>query len=132
VDICPQPLTTRSVPTRILIVEDRRLTAMDLQTMVEGWGYRVVGIADAADRAFHHAARVRPDLVIVDVGLHNDPDGVFTGQTIHSVLHVPVVFVMEHGDPAMKRTGATPSAAVVQKPLHPDALRSALARALCN
>jgi DNA-binding NarL/FixJ family response regulator len=116
-----------------LIVEDRRLTAMSLETMVEGWGYRVVGIAGAADGAFQKAARVRPDLVMVDVGLHSDPDGVFTAQTIHSALGVPVVYVTGQGDPAMlqERAGATPNAVVVQEPVHPDALRSALARALC-
>jgi hypothetical protein len=71
---------------------------------------------------------------MVDVGLHNGPDGVFTAQTIHSALGVSVVYVTGQGDPAMlqERAGATPNAAIVRKPVDPDALRSALARTLCK
>jgi hypothetical protein len=55
-DVWQHPLTARSVPARILIVEDQRLTAIALQAMVESWGYRVVGIAGAGDRALQTAA----------------------------------------------------------------------------
>jgi two-component system, cell cycle sensor histidine kinase and response regulator CckA len=78
---------------RILIVEDEQIVAMDLQDKLEAMGYQVVGRASSGAGAVAQAERLRPDLVLMDVRLDGEMDGIEAARLIHQRLAVPVVYL---------------------------------------
>ena len=84
--------------TRILIVEDEAVTALDLKRALLGLGYEVVGIADNASDAVNSAASLRPDLVLMDIHLAGSVDGIAAASAIRGADDLPVVFLTAHAD----------------------------------
>jgi PAS domain S-box-containing protein len=82
----------------VLIVEDEGLIALDMKHKLEQAGYRVSGIADNADDAIRNIERERPSLVMMDIRLRGERDGVETAGEIRSRFHLPVIFVTAHAD----------------------------------
>lgn len=83
---------------RVLIVEDEILLAIDMRTMLEANGCTVVGIAASADQAISVAERERPDLVLMDVRLEGQRDGVDAAIEIRQRLDIPSLFVTANAD----------------------------------
>ncbi|MCU0552143.1 MAG: ATP-binding protein [Leptolyngbya sp. Prado105] len=83
---------------RVLIVEDESIIALDIQTSLQLAGYQVVSIAATAEEALYDAAHLQPDLVLMDIRLHGEMDGVDTAEQIRQKLHLPVVFLTAHAD----------------------------------
>jgi PAS domain S-box-containing protein len=77
----------------VLIVEDEQIVAMDLQDKLEAMGYRVAGRASSGEGAVAQALRLRPDLVLMDVRLDGEMDGIEAAGLIHQRLAVPVVYL---------------------------------------
>ena len=84
--------------TKILITEDEGIVALDLQTTLEGMGYSVVGVASSGEEAIEKAAETQPDLVLMDIMLAGDMDGVTAAAQIHDNLHIPVIFLTAYAD----------------------------------
>src|SRR5439155_2641327 len=84
-------------PARILIVEDEALIAEELRERLTRLGMTVVGVADSAESAVHAAAHVRPDLVLLDIRLHSERDGIDAAREVRQ-MDVPVVFLSAHSD----------------------------------
>ncbi len=63
---------------RILIVEDEFIVSMEMETALAEAGFAVVGVANTADQAVQYATRERPDLVIMDIRLIGQRDGIDT------------------------------------------------------
>jgi diguanylate cyclase (GGDEF)-like protein len=80
-------------PASILIVEDERIVALDLRYALEELGYRVTGTAASAAEAHAAVSLERPDLVLMDVRLDGDVDGIQTAEALRTELQVPVVFL---------------------------------------
>ncbi len=79
--------------TSILIVEDEYITALDIQQSLEKEGYVVAGHADRGDTAFQLAKALRPDLVLMDIGLKGDMGGIETAKHIREICDIPVIFL---------------------------------------
>jgi diguanylate cyclase (GGDEF)-like protein/PAS domain S-box-containing protein len=86
-------------PVRVLIVEDEALIAEELRERLTRLGMTVVGVADSAESAVQAAAHGRPDLVLMDIRLHGERDGIDTAREIRQ-RDVPVVFLTAHSDRA--------------------------------
>ena len=71
---------------QILVVEDERLVATALQNELEHFGYRVTDIASTAQDAVEKAVTHRPDLVLMDIHLQGDADGIEAARCIHLAL----------------------------------------------
>jgi diguanylate cyclase (GGDEF)-like protein len=84
--------------TRILIVEDEAITAMDLAAELRHLGYEVCGTEDTAEGAVAAAERERPRLVLMDVRLGGNGDGIDAARQISSRHDVAVVFLTAHSD----------------------------------
>lgn len=97
-------------PTPILVVEDEAIVALDLKTRLEELGYDVVGIADNADDAVALARLHRPQLVLMDVQLRGERDGVDVAAALRSELATPVVFLTSFSDPVTVRRAAETAA----------------------
>jgi signal transduction histidine kinase len=83
---------------KILIVEDESIIALDIQNSLTNSGYDVVAIADCAIAALDYAAQLRPDLVLMDIRIRGDRDGVQTAEAIRSEFALPVVYLTAHAD----------------------------------
>src|SRR4029453_16559744 len=99
----PRPLfgpsrRTKMNRTRILIVEDEAILAGDLQEMLEHLGYAVAGTAPRGEDAVRLAARLRPDLVLMDIRLADGMDGVTAAGYIQLQDGPPGVFLTAHAD----------------------------------
>ena len=117
--------------TRILIVEDEAVTALDLKRELSALGYEVVGIADNASDAALSAASLRPDLVLMDIHLAGSVDGIVTACAIRGSDDLPVVFLTAHADEATLTRALTASPfGYVLKPFQVRELRVAIEVAL--
>ncbi|MFC1769606.1 response regulator [Nitrospirota bacterium] len=82
----------------ILIVEDEYLLAMDIQFTLEDTGYKVMGIALSGEEALEQLERDLPDLVLMDITLYGNLDGIETAKQIHKRFNIPVVFMTGNAD----------------------------------
>ncbi len=117
----------------ILIVEDEGIVALDLKQMVEQMGYTVSAVARSGETAVEQATALRPDLILMDIRLKGEMDGVDATETIHKMLDVPVVYVTAFVDrPTLQRARSTQPQGYVFKPLDPRELRFVIEQALNN
>lgn len=78
---------------QVLIVEDEFVVAMDLAENLRGLGYAIAGQVETAEQALAAVSHVRPDLVLMDIQLKGQEDGVAAAAAIRERWSVPVVFV---------------------------------------
>ncbi len=79
--------------SRILIVEDEPLLAKELSAQLATMEHQVVGHAESGEEALAIAAETRPDLVLMDVSLQGNMDGIETVSALRTILDVPVVYL---------------------------------------
>lgn len=120
-----------SRPARILVVEDERIVALDLSSTLEDLGYRVVGVAATGAEAHQLASQERPDLVLMDVRLHGDVDGIQTAASIKTEWHVPIVFLTANANgETLRRALETCPGGFLAKPYDQQSLLSGIEVAL--
>ena len=83
---------------RILVVEDERVIAADLCECLSDMGYQVVGEAASGEEALRKVARHRPDLVLMDIVLDGEMDGITAAERLQREYDVPVIFLTSHAD----------------------------------
>jgi DNA-directed RNA polymerase specialized sigma24 family protein len=121
----------QELATEILIIEDEPIIAMDLETIVEDLGHRVVGVARARDQAVALAAERRPELIMADIQLADGSSGLDAVNDILMFASKPVVFVTAHPGIYLGAAANRPEPAfVLPKPFNPDAVRAAVSQAL--
>jgi PAS domain S-box-containing protein len=91
----------------ILIVEDEAVVAADLAGKLERAGYRSVGIAADGVDAIKTAKAMAPDLVLMDIRLSGNTDGIDTAEQIRAFRNVPIVYLTAHSDADTLRRAAT-------------------------
>ena len=111
----------------ILIVEDERIVAKDLQHMLRGLGYDAFAIAASSDEAMQRATERRPDLALMDIRIQGRRDGIETAGLLRQQLGVPVVYLTAHSDDAtLDRAKRTGPYGYLMKPITPAELHSAV------
>jgi diguanylate cyclase (GGDEF)-like protein len=119
------------MPPNVLIVEDEHIIAMDLQMALEGIGYGVLGTAASYDEALALAELVRPDVVLLDIRLEGQKDGVELAVALRARHQVPLVYLTANRDPAtMHRAVQTQPEGFLAKPFDERTLESTIALAL--
>jgi PAS domain S-box-containing protein len=115
----------------ILIVEDERIVARDIQSRLTRLGYTVVGLTRLGEEAVRLAAEMRPDLVLMDIRLEGPMDGVTAAQEIHNRLQLPVVYLTAFADEeTLQRARVTEPFGYILKPFEERELRTAIEMAL--
>ena len=118
-------------PVRVLIVEDDAIVALDLGVLLEARGYRVLGIAHTAQQAIERAEATHPDVVLMDINLRGEGDGIQAADAITRHDGMAVVFLTAYRDNAtLQRALATRPHGFVTKPFDADALQTAIDFAL--
>ena len=94
-----QPDQAGGKPRRVLIVEDNWLVAVETEAALLEAGFEVLGIAVTAEEAVRICGAEHPDLVLMDIRLLGQRDGVEAAIEIRSSFDIPAVFVSAHDDP---------------------------------
>jgi signal transduction histidine kinase len=109
----------------ILIVEDERIVAKDIQQTLRELGYDAYAIAASADEAIARATEKCPDLVLMDIRIKGNRDGIETAEILQSRFGVPVVYLTAHADEAtLDRAKKTQPHGYLLKPVKWAELRS--------
>jgi DNA-binding response OmpR family regulator len=85
----------------ILVVEDESIVAMDIRTCLTGHGYRVVGCVPSGEEAIARVAESRPDLVLMDIRLQGEMNGIEAARRIMESFQVPSLFLTSYVDREM-------------------------------
>jgi CheY-like chemotaxis protein len=117
----------------ILVVEDEAIVALDVATQLEQLGYRVAGIVDEASAALTAVSQLRPDLILMDIALRGDDDGITLAEELYVCEGLPVVFLTAHTESELlSRARCTGAYGFVTKPFSSGGLRSAIELALAK
>lgn len=112
---------------RVLIVEDETLIAEELRERLSRFGYSVIAAVDTADEGIAIATRERPDLVLMDIRLKGEKDGVRAAQEIRQQMDVPIVYVTAYSDRlTVDRASQSEYDAYLLKPFHRRELESTI------
>jgi CheY-like chemotaxis protein len=85
----------------ILVAEDEAIVAMDIKTRLERFGYQVKGVVASGQDAICQAEALRPDVVLMDIMLQGDVDGISAAKWISENLSIPVVFLTAYAETTM-------------------------------
>ncbi len=119
--------------SQILVVEDERLVATALQNELAQFGYGVVGIASSANEAVEKAIERKPDLVLMDINLKGNADGIDAAQKIHDRCGIPVVYLSAFSDPTtVARASETGAFGYLLKPYEEQELRTTIEMAIAK
>lgn len=117
------------VATKIMIIEDEPLIALDIENLVEGLGHQVVGIARTKAEALKLFKKTMPGMVLADIQLADGSSGI---DAVHEILakhKLPVIFITAF--PERLLTGKRPEPTfLVTKPFNPDMVKALISQAL--
>src|SRR5262249_24834805 len=119
------------VMDRILIVEDERITAEDLQDILSEAGYEVTAIVSSGEEAIREAEQNRPDLALMDIRIKGDLDGTETARILHEKFGVPSVYLTAHADrETLQRAKRAKPLGYVVKPFQESEIQASIEIAL--
>lgn len=129
ISICSQ--TNKIQAVRVLIVEDEYILAINLQESLESLGYTVVDIADSAELAIDKATELQPNLILMDIRLRGEEDGIHAAEKIWQNLQIPIIYVTGHSDKStVERATLTSPFGYILKPVREKELYVAIQTAL--
>ena len=118
-------------PIRILVVEDEIVVARDIEQQLQALGYHAAGHATRGEDAIVMTEQLRPDLVLMDIQLASDMDGVTAARAIRDRFGVPVVFLTAFAaDDVLARAKMVEPYGYILKPFSERELRTVLEMAL--
>lgn len=125
--------TTYNSGPRILIVEDEPFIAENLQEMLSIFGHENTEIANSANQAIKAIKISRPDLVLLDVKIKGDQDGIELGGIIKDQYQLPFVYITSYSDKeTVNRAKHTQPLGFIVKPFTKDDVYAAIEVALFN
>ena len=124
-------MAQRSSPLRrrrALIVEDEAVIALSLEADMRELGFDTCDLAADEQEAFSHASSNQPDVVLMDVNLEGDREGIDAAQRLREACDVPIVFVTacDDRDTLARIHRVVPGAPVLGKPVWRDRLADAV------
>ena len=117
------------IATEVVIIEDEPLIAMELESLVQSLGHRVVRIARTERQAVQAVKELRPGLVLADIQLADGSSGLDAVNEFLQIVNVPVIFVTAFPETLLTGTKPEPTF-LVTKPFKEDALKAVISQAL--
>ncbi len=116
---------------KILVVEDERIVAKDISKRLQKLGYTVLANVASGEAAIQKARELQPDLVLMDIQLEGQIDGIEAAEQIRADLDIPVIFLTAYADEnTLQRAKATEPFGYIVKPFDERALHTAIEVAL--
>jgi CheY-like chemotaxis protein len=111
----------------IMVVEDEGVVSIDIRNMLQKAGYSVAAVAFEGKEAIMKAERSNPDLILMDIGLKGEMDGIETAKKIRDRFRIPIVFLTGFADDntMAKAKEADPSGFII-KPINEGELNKIL------
>lgn len=119
-----------SIP-RIMIVDDEQVIARDIKSSLESLGFKATSIVSTGIQAIEKAKQDKPDMVLMDIHLRDQMDGIEAANSIYSELHIPVVYLTAYADEELlARARASGSFGYLVKPFDELELKATIDMAL--
>jgi PAS domain S-box-containing protein len=116
---------------QIMVVEDEGIVAWHLAQRLQGMGHSVPVVVASGAEAIDHAAAIQPDLVLMDIHLQGDMDGIEAAAQIRAQENIPIIFLTAFADePTFQRAKITEPFGYVLKPFEERELQIAIEMAL--
>lgn len=124
-----QKAIERQLASRVLIIEDESIIALDLENLVTELGHKVVGTAASKDEAVTKARVQQPGLILADINLGEGGSGIDAVTEILRSFDIPVIFVTAY--PERLLTGERPEPTyLITKPFLPETVQATIGQAL--
>ena len=115
------------IPARVMVVEDERVVALHLKQQLTRLGYEVPAIATSGSGGARGDPRTLPDIVLMDIHIEGEIDGIETAAAIPSELQIPVVYLTAYSEEAtLERARATKPYGYLLKPFSERELHATL------
>jgi CheY-like chemotaxis protein len=115
----------------IVIVEDEAIVGADIQNTLERLGYDAPAIAVSGEEALKRIEEIGPDLVLMDIILQGEMDGIEVAAAIRAASNIPVVYLTAYMDEErLRRAKAVGPFAYIPKPFEEGELASTIEKAL--
>jgi CheY-like chemotaxis protein len=119
----------QQIATKVVIIEDEPLIALQLEILVKELGHKVAGIARTKQQAVEMVDRERPGLVLADVRLADGSSGLAAVNEILGSFSVPVIFVTAYPERLLTGTRPEPTF-LITKPFRPEHVKAVVSQAL--
>lgn len=102
---------------KVLVVEDEILSATDIVDMIRSFGYSTLGPVATGEDALLFAGRDKPDIILMDIHLRGDIDGITAATEIRTKYKIPVIYITAHSDiETLDRVKVTEPYGYIMKP----------------
>jgi CheY-like chemotaxis protein len=127
--VAAQQMIDRQLASRIMIIEDEPIIALDLENLVTELGHKVVATAATRDEAVARAHAEQPGLVLADINLGEGGSGIDAVAEILNSFDIPVIFITAY--PEKLLTGERPEPTyLIAKPFLPETVQATVGQAL--
>ena len=117
--------------TKILIVEDEKILAMGLKNKLEKLGYIITGLASSGNEAIESVKSIQPDIVLMDIILKGEMDGIDTAKFIVNLYDIPIIYLTAYADDeTLARAEKTCPYGYILKPYKENELKANIKMAL--
>ena len=118
---------------KILVVEDEIIIAIDLKMRLENLGYHVSDIAVNGKDAINKTGKYNPDLVLMDILLNGEIDGIETAQQIRKLYNIPFIYVTgSYDNTILERAKITEPSGFIKKPFDNTEIQNAIQNAFMH
>jgi PAS domain S-box-containing protein len=114
-------------PARVLVVEDEQIVALELKDRLTRMGHLVVGIVASGEEALENIKLLRPDLVLMDIKLQGELDGIEVAQAVRGQVDIPIVYLTAFADDTtLQRAKLTEPYGYILKPFQDRELHAVM------
>ncbi|MFW6160292.1 MAG: response regulator [Acidobacteriota bacterium] len=111
----------------ILLVEDENIVTLDIQRMLNNLGHRVEYITPRGEEAVDMVKEIKPDLILMDIKLQGEIDGIEAARRIRSQLYTPIIYISALSDEeTRKKAGQYQPCLFLSKPIEEKDLQKAI------
>ncbi|HSP87735.1 MAG TPA: response regulator [Ignavibacteriaceae bacterium] len=113
----------------ILIVEDNMIIALDIKEKIKNLGHTVPAIVSSGEQAIKITEELNPDLIIMDIGLKGNLNGIETGKIIRERFNIPLIYLTGNGNLHKQANITDPC---IDKPFNDEELKKLINKLLDN
>ncbi len=115
----------------ILVVEDNMIIATDIKERLEGFGYKIAATASSGEQAISKASLLKPDLIIMDIGLKGKMNGIEAANKIHESLSIPIIYLTGNSE-LLRQANSKEPFGFINKPFEEKELNRLIVSLMSN